>query len=145
MEVVYQNDFKEQSHHCETLLISCMDFRFHHYLAEKLPELMGCNHFHYDYRGTLGGSKAFFGSVGRIAAFRAIKLAIHKHHVKRIILVDHADCGAYGGSAKFRDKAAEEKFHTNQLLKAREIIRRKFPNLKFILVYQDWDSIKTVE
>jgi hypothetical protein len=50
--------------------------------------------------------------------------------------VNHSDCGAYGGSSKFNgDSEAEQKFHEEELQKARSIISEKYPDKEVILVY----------
>ena len=51
------------------------------------------------------------------------------HHPHKLILTNHTDCGAYGGSEKFRSIEEEIKFHKSELVKAEEIIKDKFPNL----------------
>ncbi len=41
MEIVYQNEFKDKGHECGTLLIRCMDFRFHKTLENNIAEMVG--------------------------------------------------------------------------------------------------------
>ena len=58
-----------------------------------------------------------------------IATSIQLHHISTVILSNHIDCGAYGGSARFKDKTAEILFHTKELLKAKKIVQKKFPYL----------------
>jgi hypothetical protein len=58
------------------------------------------------------------------------------HHVEKIIIVNHADCGAYGGSKQFSgDSDAEQKFHESELQKAKEKILKYYPDKEVVLVY----------
>jgi len=58
------------------------------------------------------------------------------HHVRKIVIINHQDCGAYGGSAKFNGNAeAEQKFHEEELRKAKSIILEKYPDKEVVLVY----------
>ena len=58
------------------------------------------------------------------------------HHAKKLVIVNHQDCGAYGGSKVFNgDEAAEENFHKEELKKAKAKILQKYPDLEIILVY----------
>jgi len=58
------------------------------------------------------------------------------HHVEKIVIVNHADCGAYGGSKQFNgDLEAEQRFHEGELRKAKEKILAQYPGKEVILVY----------
>jgi hypothetical protein len=58
------------------------------------------------------------------------------HHAARIVIVNHADCGAYGGSKEFKgDDEAEQKFHEVQLKSAKEKILKYYPGKEVVLVY----------
>ena len=58
------------------------------------------------------------------------------HHVQKIVIVNHADCGAYGGVEQFNgDLEAEQKFHEGELQKAKEKILKNYPGKEIILAY----------
>lgn len=146
MEIVeYQNSFKNRGHKCKNLVIRCMDFRFHKQLLALLSEMFGEDDFEYDSPGAGGGaSKAVIDEDSRKVLFNAINISVDKHKIKRIIIVDHIDCGAYGGSGEHENVEAEEKFHAEQLVKARKILEEKYPNLKIVTLYQDWTLLKKI-
>ena len=145
MEIAYQNEFKDKVHECGTLLIRCMDFRFHKALEDNIAEIVGEPACAFDSPGIGGGgSKSVIDEDSRKVVFGALDIAVSKHHVKRVIIADHIDCGAYGGSNQHQDAEAEEKFHIEKLNEAREILQGAYPGLKIILLYQDWDSIKKI-
>ena len=58
------------------------------------------------------------------------------HHAQKIVIVNHADCSAYGGSKEFKgDLEAEQKFHEGELQKAKEKILQYYPDKEVALVY----------
>jgi carbonic anhydrase len=61
--------------------------------------------------------------------FSLIKLSIELHGIKKVFLMQHRDCGAYGGSAAFSNQSEEFAKHKSEMDKAREIIARQFPNI----------------
>lgn len=146
--VSYQNKFENASHHCSNLLIRCMDFRFHRDLDQLIQEFYSeeGGFGDYDSPGVGGGaSKAIIDEVSQPVVFGAINIAKEKHQIERIIVVDHIDCGAYGGSSRFKDQEEEEKFHVEELRKAKSILSQKYPDLKIEILFQDWNSLKKVD
>lgn len=142
-EIAYSNMFKDRGHHCGTLLIRCMDFRFHLALEENIAKLIGQEACEFDSPGVGGGgSKSIIDTDSRKVVFGALDIAVEKHGIKRIVIADHVDCGAYGGSGVFEDEKAEEEFHVARLREASEIISQTYPNLERVLIYQGWDTIK---
>lgn len=145
-KISYRNKYR-RSHQCQSLVIRCMDFRFNPYVLKLLnsafKEQGGIGS--YDSRGSLGGSRAIVNASSRKLIFSAIDIAVERHCISRIIIIDHVDCGAYGGSKRFANNIQEEKFHIKQLKKAREIILKKYPKLEVYLFYQSWNTFKPVE
>lgn len=69
-------------------------------------------------------------------ALGCISVPCDLHHAKKIVIVNHSDCGAYGGSVKFNgDAGAEQKFHEEELQKAKDIILERYSDREIILVY----------
>jgi len=134
-----------ESHYCDNVVIRCMDFRFHARLGELLAAHFGVERFDYDSPGGCGGSKSIIDERPREAIFQALDVAVPLHRTRRVIIVDHVDCGAYGGSGKFGDARAEARFHAQRLREAREIVHRSYPQLEVVLFYQDRDGITLVE
>lgn len=66
---------------------------------------------------------------GKITLLENIGISTRLHNSQKLILVNHIDCGAYGGSKNFKSRKEEIKFHEEELKKAKEIIQRKFPQL----------------
>ncbi len=88
----------------------------------------------FDFPSVPGAAKAI--NEGDELALGCVKVPCDLHHVKKIVIVNHADCGAYGGSTKFNgDAEAEQKFHEEELNKAKSIILEKYPDKEVISVY----------
>ncbi len=60
--------------------------------------------------------------------FANYKIAFDLHSVNRLILINHQDCGAYGGTKSFESLEMELKNHESQLKNAVQIIQDTFPS-----------------
>jgi carbonic anhydrase len=119
-------------HSCEAVVLCCIDFRFWKETAEFAENELGLTDF--DFPSLPGGAKAI--NESNDLAFACISVPCDLHHAKKIVIVNHEDCGAYGGSAKFNNDAeVEQKFHEEELKKAKNIILEKYPDKEVILVY----------
>jgi hypothetical protein len=67
--------------------------------------------------------------------FFNIDVSHRLHHIKHVVITNHIDCGAYGGSAKFAGKEEEVAFHKQELEKAARLIVEKYPDLAIIKVF----------
>jgi len=65
----------------------------------------------------------------RITILENIKISIQLHNSQKIILTNHIDCGAYGGSKNFKSQKEEIEFHKMELKRAEKIIQKEFPQL----------------
>ena len=93
---------------CEALIVHCMDYRLQRYLNDWLDKNPGVGN--YDRIAIAGGVLDIY------PALKHIELAIRLHKIRKVILVNHEDCGAYGLAGTFeRHKAdlieAERKIH----------------------------------
>jgi carbonic anhydrase len=114
-------------HTCSTVLIKCMDFRLTRDVyawLEKKGLVNDC-----DMISVAGAAKDIVeNSQGYVCSL--IKLSIELHRIKKVILMQHMDCGAYGGSTAFQNKAEEIAKHKAEVNKAREIIAGQYPKIE---------------
>ena len=111
-----------------SIVISCIDYRF---WPEALP-LIKEKYGDFDLIEMAGSSKNLVSPMeleDKTALLENIRISIQLHNPQRIILTNHIDCGAYGGSKKFNLKDEEIIFHKNELEKAKEIIKKEFPQM----------------
>jgi carbonic anhydrase len=133
------NNFKvpyrfEGIHTTEAAVLCCIDFRFWKETMQFVEEGLGIKS--YDFPKLPGSTKAIIEAKDNDITMACIGVPCDLHHVKKIVVVDHEDCGAYGGSVKFDgDVAAEQAFHTEQLHLAKEILAAKYPGKEIILAY----------
>lgn len=121
-------------HACEAVVLACIDFRFWRETMQFVDEKLGIKS--YDFPKLPGAAKAINEAKDGEISFSCMSVPCDLHHVEKIVLVNHSDCGAYGGLKKFEgDLAAEAEFHISELKKARDIINAKYPGKKVILVF----------
>lgn len=118
------------NHHCDALVIHCIDFRFHEAVRDFLRNELNIKS--YDLLTIPGAAKHLTaaGSATRgEGLLEDIGISIRLHEPKEIILINHADCGAYGGRAAFADTAAEETAHRQALEEAATSLTKQLPNI----------------
>lgn len=128
--------FKFKSiHSCEAVVLACIDFRFWKETMKFVEEELGLKS--YDFPKMPGAAKAINDCQNEVdVPMKCIGVPCDLHHVDRIVIVNHADCGAYGGSQQFNgDIEAEQKFHGEELKKAKEKISGYYPGKDIILIY----------
>lgn len=66
--------------------------------------------------------------------YRQIQIAHKLHHVSDVVLINHLDCGAYGGSATFSSPEEERSRHAKDLTRAKEMIEHHFSDKNFNVI-----------
>ncbi len=112
------------------LVICCKDYRYIQPTQHFVKQRLGIRW--YDLKATAGGVRAMLDAPSAVRRWilRDIELVYRLHGVRRVILVHHEDCAAYGGSAKLGTLAQQRRFHRTQLQRAQRALLRSFPNLK---------------
>jgi carbonic anhydrase len=106
------------AHHCKNAIVHCIDFR----LQKALKNYMEGN-------GLLGDCdvvSAAGGVKNREFMMEQIALSKNLHGIERVILINHTDCGAYGGG--------DETLHNGELKSAGAMVLEKHPDLKVKLL-----------
>lgn len=135
-------------HHCQAVVLACIDFRFWKETQQFIEEKLGIQS--YDFPKLPGAVKAINEAQEGDVALQCISVPVQLHQVKRIVLINHSDCGAYGGSKFFEnDSEKEQAFHEAQLKKAKEKMLGQYADKEVILVYaklvDDGSAIEFVE
>ncbi len=112
-------------HHCQAIVVHCIDFRFQKHLNEWLEEHVG--HGNYDRVSWAGGVLDLEGVLEQVG------IAVRLHNIRQAILINHEDCGAYGA-------AGTVERHARDLQRAAEEIKRKHPHLAIELYYLRLDG-----
>lgn len=109
---------------CEAVVLHCIDFRLrkalYEFLMKRFPE-------GYDLVSVAGSVKRLLqDGPDNNFVLEQLQISDRLHRPQTIVLISHEDCGAYGGSKAFEDSAAEEKFHREELQKAKELLKTHF-------------------
>jgi carbonic anhydrase len=120
------------SHTCTNALVRCIDFRLEPAIQKYLND------------NNLAGDTdiiAFAGAVKDIndglAVAGQLELSHQLHATKTIILMNHTDCGGYGGRAAFEGREAEWEHHVAELNKAKEAMSAMLPDVEIKLAIAD--------
>ena len=110
-----------ESHECEALVITCMDFRFHETTMKFIHDGLGIDTF--DLATAPGACKLINSDI--------VALSKKLHNIKQVIIVNHATCGAYG----IKDPVKELEIQSQDLKKADAILGDLFPDLSIKLFF----------
>src|SRR6266542_2111535 len=117
-------------HHVDNLVISCIDFRFRPQIARWMAEQLDDQA---DLVAIAGASKAITDESSQKIVLNQIRIAHDLHSITTVHILDHMDCGAYGGSSQFSNREDELAMHTEKLKEAGQIIATHFPGLRLEL------------
>lgn len=114
------------SHHCSTCIVRCIDFR----LGKAIHELHEDENLYgdADVISVAGACKGLNEDRGGFID-QQIELSKKLHDIKTIVLVNHTDCGAYGGASAFPSLEAEREHHQAQLRQAKDYLEQKHPGI----------------
>ncbi len=123
------------SHTCSTIIFHCIDFRFGGDIKAFLEErnLLG----DIDIVSLAGVCKNIIDPAqptDREFVLRQLDISKRLHNVCDVILMNHTDCGAYGGRSAFASIEAEEARHVGDMRETRAIIAEKYPDLNVRMV-----------
>jgi len=113
-------------HHAEGIVVTCIDFR----LQEAIDKWISQNFQPKTYdRVTLaGGVKNLETILGQI------DIAVRLHHTKKVVLINHEDCGAYG------ETGTVEK-HAQDLRTAGAEVKKLYPDLDIETYYLQLNGV----
>jgi carbonic anhydrase len=124
------------AHICKNLLIRCMDFRLRDELMDWIEE-SGLFEGGFDVISLAGASKSLAEGPQEIRDFflRQVGISTELHHAERVVILHHSDCGAYAGSYTFANSEEEKKQQIEDMKRAKEIIKGKYPQVEVVLAW----------
>jgi carbonic anhydrase len=135
--------FKSPIEHytADACVVWCFDDRFSGLLAQFSK---GFKNF--DLVKVAGGAKALAdgASPERDFVLDQIKTSVRLHGTKRIALMLHRDCGAYGGSKKFDGLEIEKNNQISQLTVAKQFLMSEVPSVPVDIYFADFDGLYKV-
>ncbi len=131
----YSKFFDKKTKWCDSLVITCTDFRFTTATQEFINNRLGMKG-NYDYISIPGSIKNLLDRNTRDLVLNKFGVSVRLHHVKRVIILGHEDCSiGYGGTKNFKEPIDEYKTICKDLKKARTRMGIRFPHLKVYLYY----------
>ena len=122
----------------DAALIGCFDCRFDPVTVKLLKRLGLLTR---DWIRVAGGARNLLASEPtRDFLLDQLRASVRLHQTPRLLLLNHADCGAYGGRAAFSDAAAEAQRHWSDLRDASALVRERLPELRVDCYYLAFDG-----
>lgn len=122
------------SHNCSTCVIRCIDFRLGHAIHElhEREDLYGDA----DVISVAGACKGLNDEPGGFLETQ-IELSKKLHNINTILLINHTDCGAYGGHSAFASPELEREHHQAELKRAQDYLKTKHPGITIKIMLAD--------
>lgn len=137
--------FKSEHKHyqADACILWCFDERFSPALRRYISF---CHLRHKDVIRVAGGAKSLSSpddECERTFLLNQIKKSIKLHNPKKIVLMLHSDCGAYGGIKAFGGNEKREfRHHIAELRKAKKTLKKYLPGCPAIeLIAVDFKGI----
>jgi hypothetical protein len=74
-----------------------------------------------------------------------VRMSIRLHRTQRMFLMSHSDCATYGGLAAFDgDRGSEARHHQQELQRAAQLVKAKFPELMVACFFVNFDGVHAV-
>jgi hypothetical protein len=137
---ILQFQSPEEHYEADVCIVWCFDHRFAALLALFLKRFEK-----YDLVNIAGGAKALAGDASpeRDFVLGQIKASIRLHHTKRIALMLHRECGAYG--MNFPDKETERDYYVGQLATAKRFLAGEIPGVPIDIYFGDFNGLHPIE
>jgi hypothetical protein len=141
MRKVYHFDSPRERYQSDASVVWCFDNRFE-LACRKFLKYIGVTQP--DPIKVAGGPKSLASpdrEFERVFVIEQIQKSIRLHGTKRVILMMHSDCGAYGGLAKFQSPEEEETHHSEELAKAAGFVNQKFPGIQVDCFFVNFEGV----
>ena len=146
MKKVFHFDAPREKYHCDAAILWCFDNRFELGFRKFLKRIGVVNS---DPIKIAGGAKCIASpehESDRAFVLDQIRTSIRLHGTRRVILMVHSDCGAYGGLAAFNgDPRAEAEHHEAELGRAAECVLAAIPDVEVRGYFVDFEGIWACE
>jgi len=144
---VFHFNAPRERYQCDAAIIWCFDNRFDLGFRKFLKRIGVANS---DPIKIAGGAKSLASpdrESDREFVLEQIRKSIRLHGTRRVILMLHSDCGAYGGLADGfgGDARAEAEHHQEELRRAAAILRNAIPGIEVDEYFVDFEGVWSTE
>ncbi len=131
----------------EALLLSCMDYR----LLDDIVHYMNGRGLKDKYDHVILAGASLGATTERYPAWNEtfwqhLEIAIQLHKIKKVMIMDHRDCGAYKvilGPEHLKSPEVEKETHAQYLKKLGNMVRERYPKLEIELLLMNLDGSVT--
>jgi len=141
MEQVLTFQSPRGHYHADACVVWCFDDRF-----SSLLNTFSKGFKNFDLIKIAGGAEALVGGASSDQDFvlSQIKTSVRLHHARRIILMLHRDCGAYGGSKSFANLDVEKSDLVTKLAAAKDFLAREISGVPIDAYFAEFDGLYKV-
>lgn len=142
MRKVFHFESPRERYQCDAAIVWCFDNRFELGFRKFLKKI-GVTYA--DPIKIAGGAKSLASpdqESERDFVLDQIRLSMQLHGTRRVILMLHSDCGAYGGLAHFgNDPRAEADHHKLELRRAAQALHRAIPQISVDAYFVNFEGV----
>jgi len=146
MKKLFHFDSPRERYVCDAAIVWCFDNRFELGFRKFLQRL---GVVHWDAIKIAGGTKCLASpdrESDRDFVLNQIRISMRLHQTRRVILMLHSDCAAYGGIEAFKDDAAiERENHREELRKGAAVLAAAIPGLAIEGYFVDFEGVWSME
>ena len=146
MKKVFHFEAPREKYLCDAAILWCFDNRFDLGFRKFLKHIGVA---HSDPIKIAGGAKCLASpelETDRTFVLEQIRTSMRLHNTKRVILMLHSDCGAYGGLAAFAGNAeTEATHHRRELARAAANLLVAIPGVEVQGYFADFEGIWDAE
>lgn len=114
------------NHQTEGMIVHCIDFRFQKIINKWISEHI---------RPKIFDRVALAGATKNLSAILdQVDITLRLHHIKKVVLINHEDCGTYG-------QAGTPEKHSEDLSTAKNKIQQLYPGLEITTYYLHLDGL----
>jgi hypothetical protein len=130
------------------LVVHCGDHRFQAGFHEFLSEVLQLN-ANYDLMVIPGGPQTLT-QIEHLTKFywttwKWLRFFVKMHHIQRLILIQHQDCGWYKAVVHADPAAEARRRQEENLRQAQQELNRDFPKLNVELYYAGWNENEVIK
>ena len=147
MKKVFQIDSPREEYVCDAAVLSCFDHRFDLGFRMFLQRIGVVNPDHIKLAGGASHLAASGSDGDHGFVLDQIRKSMRLHGTRRVILMTHSDCGAYGGleGGFHGDAQAEAKHHQSELARATAKLKETIPGLEVQAYFVDFEGVWDAE
>ena len=142
MQKVFHFNSPREGYHCDAAIVWCFDNRFELGFRKFLKRV---GVLFSDPIKIAGGAKCLASpekDSDREFVLDQIRNSMRLHGTRRVILMVHSDCGAYGGLAAFGDDPqCEARHHRDELHRAAAVVSKAIPEIQVDGYFVDFEGV----